>query len=237
MPRGAFPVLVVFLAAIAAAAQLPSSGTETQPPELTWLLQRIENVAQQNPAQARPYQVTREYKVFRGDDRKPVSEITAQINFFPPDLKTYKITQSSGHKRGEKIVREILDREIESKKKTQGNEISRTNYDFVFLRHENFGVVPEYVLLIVPKRKEKYLLHGQIWVDANTFRVRRIEGVPAKDPSFWISNIHLTIQFAELNGMWIPVSFDSIASVRLFGQYTLAGRNIEAQNIPAPTSH
>jgi hypothetical protein len=98
-------------------------------------------------------------------------------------------------------------------------------------------VVPEYVLLIVPKRKEKYLLRGQIWVDANTFRVRRMEGSPAKNPSFWIAGIHLTLQFAELNGMWIPVSFDSIATVRLFGQYTLAGRNIEAENIPAPLKH
>jgi hypothetical protein len=98
-------------------------------------------------------------------------------------------------------------------------------------------VVPEYVLLIVPKRKEKYLLRGQIWVDANTFRVRRMEGSPAKNPSFWIAGIHLTLQFAELNGMWIPVSFDSIATVRLFGQYTLAGRNIEAENILAPLKH
>jgi hypothetical protein len=36
-------------------------------------------------------------------------------------------------------------------------------------------VVPEYVLRIVPKRKDKYLLRGQIWVDANTFRIRRME--------------------------------------------------------------
>jgi hypothetical protein len=229
------PVLIVFLA-VAASAQPPSSTAETKPPDLTLLLQSIEEVALQNPAQARAYQVTREYKVFRGDDRQPTSEITAQINFVPPDTKTYKITQASGNKRGEKIVRQILDRETESAKKTQGNEISRVNYDFVFLRHEDFGIVPEYVLLIVPKRKEKYLLRGQIWVDANTFRVRRIEGVPAKKPSFWITGIHLTLQFAELNGMWIPVSFDSIATVRLFGQYTLAGRNLEPPKVPSTAS-
>lgn len=230
MPLGA---LVVFLATVASSAELPSSSADTNPPDMNLLLQRIEEVAQQNPAQARPYQVTREYKVFSGDDKQPMSEITTQINFVPPDTKTYKITRASGNKRGEKIVRQILDRETESAKKTQGNEISRKNYDFVFLRHENFGIVPEYVLLIVPKRKEKYLLRGQIWVDATTFRVRRIAGVPAKNPSFWITGMHLTLQFAELNGMWIPVSFDSIATVRFLGQYTLAGRNIEAQNVPS----
>src|SRR6185312_3839241 len=113
-------------------------------------------------------------------------------------------------------------------KKSDDNQISRKNYDFAFLRRENFGVVPEYVLLIVPKRKARTLLLGQIWVDTTTFRIRRIEGVPAKNPSIWIKNIHITMQFAELNGAWIPVSFDAIANVRFVGQYTLTGLNVEA---------
>lgn len=129
--------------------------------------------------------------MFRGDDKQPTSEIMAQINFVPPDTKTYKITRARGNSRGEKIVRELLDRETESARKELGSQISRTNYDFVFLRQENFGVVPEYVLRIVPKLKYKYLLSRQIWVDASTFRIRRIEGVPAKSPSIWIKGIHI----------------------------------------------
>ncbi len=58
----------------------------------------------------------------------------AQINFVPPDMKTYKIIQATGHSRGEKMVRELLDRETESAKKGRGSEISRANYEFVFLR-------------------------------------------------------------------------------------------------------
>src|SRR6185312_16487105 len=84
MARNACLVLTVFLAVAASAIQLPPSVTESQAPDLAWLLQNIEDVARQNSAHARPYQVTREYKVFRGNDRKPISEITAQINFEPP---------------------------------------------------------------------------------------------------------------------------------------------------------
>jgi hypothetical protein len=131
------------------------------------------------------------------------------------------------------MVRELLDRETQSAKKGPGIEISRTNYDFVFLRRESFGVVPEYVLGIIPKRKDKYLLRGQIWLDASTFRIRRVEGVPARNPSFWIKNVHITLQFAHLGGMWVPVSFDAIATVRFLGQYTLAGLNIRS---PEPQS-
>ena len=107
----------------------------------------------------------------------------------PPGMKTYRITRTRGNFIGERIVRELLDAETESAKVLHGREIGRPNYDFVFLRQENFGLAPEYVLRIVPKRKDKFSLRGQIWVDATTFRIRRIEGVPAKNPSFWIRTL------------------------------------------------
>src|ERR1700688_2532950 len=240
-PRLILPVLV-FLATVPSWSQAPSASSsstaEAKPPDLNLILQRLEDIQHQDPAESRPYEVTREYKVFRGYDKEPTSEVMAQINFVPPDVKTYKITQVRGNSRGEKIVRELLNRETESAKKGPGSEVSRLNYDFVFLRQENFGV-PEYVLRIVPKRKDRYLLRGQIWVDASTFHIRRIEGIPAKSPSFWIKNIHITLQYAALGGMWVPVSFDAIATVRLLGQFALAGLNIRSSEplSIAPSSH
>ena len=99
-----------------------------------------------------------------------------------------------------------------------------------FFRQEDFGLIPEYVLHIVPKRKEKGLILGQIWVDAKTFRIRRIEGVPAKSPSIWIKDSYITLQFAEVNEMWITVSLDAIATVRLLGRYTLTGVYVGARS-------
>jgi hypothetical protein len=223
----------VLLATLASSSQVTPSTTEIKPPGLDLILQRLEDVQHQNSAQSRPYEVTREYKVFRGDDKQPTSEVIAQINFVPPDIKTYKIIQTRGNSRGEKMVRELLDREAESAKSGLSSEISRTNYDFFFLRRENFGNVPEYVLWIVPKRKDKKLLRGEIWVDASTFRIRRIEGVPARSPSLWLKNIHITLQFAPLGGMWVPVTFDAVATVRLFGQYTLAGLTVRSSESPS----
>jgi hypothetical protein len=216
----------VLLATLASSSQVTSSANEM--PDLNLILQRMEDISHRDPAQSRPYEVTREYKVFRGADKQSTSEVMAQINFVPPDMKTYKIIQSKGNSRGERMVRELLDSETESTKNGRGSEISRANYDFVFLRPQNFGVVPEYVLAIFPKRQDKHLLRGQIWVDASTFRIRRIEGLPARSPSFWLKNIHITLQFAQLGGMWVPVTFDAIATVRFLGQYTLAGLNIQS---------
>jgi hypothetical protein len=92
-------------------------------------------------------------------------------------------------------------------------------------------------LHIIPKREEKGLILGQIWVDAKTFRIRRIEGVPAKSASIWIKDSYITLQFAEVNEMWITVSLDAIATVRLLGRYTLTGVYVGASSPVSITQH
>ncbi len=222
------PLLILLLATSASFAQSRSRAAASTSLDLNVLLQSLERVEQRNPALSRGYEVVRQYKAFRTDDTRPAAEITAQISFTPPDTKTFKITQATGNPRGERIVRDILEHEAESAKDGR-SDISRTNYEFVFLRQENFGFGSEYVLRILPKRKDNNLMVGQIWVDARTFRIRRIEGVLLKTPSWWIKDVHITLQFAEVNEMWICVSLDAIATVRLLGRYTLAGLCVAAR--------
>ena len=208
------------------------------PPSLNSILDSLERTEEQNAALSRPHNATREYKVFQGDDPKPISDVMTQINFTPPDIKTFKITDAQGSPRGKKIVSAILEQEVASAKDGHRGDINRSNYDFVFLREQDFGVVPEYVLHIVPKRKEKGLLLGDIWVDAKTYRIRQIIGVPLKTPSFWVKDLHITVQFADVNGMWIPVSVDAIATIRFVGIYSLSGHDlappIAASSAPDP---
>jgi hypothetical protein len=204
----------------------PSAGNGDAAPDLGPLLQSVETVEEQNPALSHSFEVTRNYQVFRADDKQPTSAVTARVSFIPPSVERYKITHATGNPRGVKIVDAILARETESAAESTHSRINRTNYDFTFLRRENFGLLPEYVLLIVPKRREKDLIQGQIWVDASTFHIRRLEGAPAKNPSWWIKNAHISLQFAAVDGVWIPVSFDVIATLHLLGQFTLAGINV-----------
>jgi outer membrane lipoprotein-sorting protein len=228
-PRLWLPILVL-LACVAVSAQEISSTAEVASPDLTRILQLVEDVQNQNTAQSQSYEVTREYKVFQGDEKQPSSEIMAQISFVPPSTKTYRISRADGKSRGEKMVRELLDQEVEAAKRNRESEVSRANYDFVFLRQETLGILDEYVLRIIPKRKEHHLFRGQVWVDTTTFRIRRLEGIPAESPSFWITNIHITMQFGEVERMWMPISVDAIATVRFSGRYTIAGHNISAGN-------
>jgi hypothetical protein len=234
--------LIVWLSLVAMTWVFPHSlhaqEAKVAPQNLNSILDSLERTEGENPALSRPHKVTREYKVFQGDDPKPISDVTTQISFTPPDIKTFKITDSQGSPRGKKIVIAILEQEIASAKEGHQHDISRSNYDFVFLREQDFGVVPEYVLHIIPRRKEKGLLLGDIWVDAKTYRIRQIIGVPLKTPSFWVKDLHITVQFADVNGMWIPVSVDAIATIRFLGIYSLSGLDvappIAASGAPGP---
>jgi len=80
----------VLLATLASWSQVTSSTAEIQSPDLNVILQRLEDIQHQDPAQALPYEVIREYKVLRGYNTRPSSEVTAQINFVPPeDIQDY----------------------------------------------------------------------------------------------------------------------------------------------------
>jgi len=241
--NGAKPYgLVILVSLVATTLAFPHSShaqeAEAHPPSLDLILDSLELTAEQNPALSQPYEVKREYKVFREDDPMPVSALMAQINFTPPDTKTFQIIKAEGSPRGKKIVSTILKQEIDSAKDGHRGDITRSNYDFAFLREQNFGVVPEYVLHITPKRKERGLLLGDIWVDAKTFRIRQIIGVPLKNPSIWVEDLHITVQYADVNGMWLPVSVDAIATIHFLGIYTLSGLDllprVVASSAPSP---
>jgi hypothetical protein len=219
-------ILVVLTLAIRVLpAHSQNSVMESKPAgsDVAVIVSSIEQAERQNPALTRAYEITREYKAFGADDSHPSAEITAKISYAPPDKSTFTLTHVSGNSIIEKVVRETLEQETLPAKAGHDSNISRANYEFVFLREEHFNAVPEYVLHIVPKRREKNLLLGLIWVDATTFQIRRIEGVLAQSPSIWIKDIHMTVQLGNVNGMWLPIALDAIATVRFAGRYTLTG--------------
>jgi len=52
-----------------------------------------------------------------------------------------------------------------------------------------------YVIGVIPKRREKYLIEGRIWVDATDYALVRAEGKPARSPSFWTHSVHFVQQY------------------------------------------
>jgi outer membrane lipoprotein-sorting protein len=226
---GSSSLSLVLCVPLALAPQAPSgqAASQTRVPDLNAIVASMEAASQQNPAKARAYTVTRSYKLFHGEERQPGSETTAEVTFAPPSTKKYEIKQSSGISRGQQMVRDILD--LESVPAQSTSDISHNNYDFVFLQQEKLGDIPTYLLRMIPKRKEKDLLNGLVWVDTRTLRIQRIEGTPTKKPSWWIRSLYITLQYTALHGLRLPTYMRAGATVRVAGSYLLTGEDVALQ--------
>lgn len=190
----------------------------------------MEQAAQENRTHYRPYIVTREYRMFGSDEQKPKSEVTAEISFVPPKSKDYRITETSGSSRGEGIVRHILDTEAKATQTgTAPGAVTRANYDFALIGEQTLNGHDCYVLRLSPKREDKSLLDGQAWIDKSSYLLRRIDGEMAKMPSWWLKAVHVTLDFDELDGMWLQERTRAVADVRMIGRHVLTSEAVRFQ--------
>jgi len=183
-------------------------------------------------AKARPqvsYQIIREYRLFSAKDSKVDSQVVAEVNFKPPASEGYRIERYSGSSRGQQLVRSVLDHEVEvTTKDDKGRSaVSRDNYTFSYVGEAMLDGQPCYVLGLTPKRTDKDLIAGQVWVDKHSFLIRQIQGDVEKTPSWWLKKVRITLVFADLEGTWVQKSMEAVADVRLVGTHTLTSRILD----------
>jgi outer membrane lipoprotein-sorting protein len=137
---------------------------------------------------------------------KTKSQVIADVAFVPPDSKEYTIEQTNGSGLGGMNVRRMLASEAEVTKNYAATDLSPENYGFRFIREEDISGQRCYVLELLPRRKDKYLLRGKVWVDANTYLPRRFEGELAKDPSWWVHDVRVAFIYGQVGGMWLQTA-------------------------------
>lgn len=214
---------LVCLLTVGIAAQTPPDSSS--PPDLSTILARMMAAQQRNKLQVRPFTVKRDYRLL---DKQQVqkAQVVAHITYVPPDQKQYRIESSYGGL-GEKILRDILEKETEQARRPDRKEFSAANYNFEFLDATQLDGRTCYLVGIKPKRDDKDLIRGRLWVDAETYNIRRIEGHPAKSPSWWIRDLEVLMSFAEVDGMWLRTFTYAIANVRFKGRYEMVSRDLE----------
>ena len=205
----------------------PRANAAPTVPTLEATLARMSQAALQNQIRLRPYTVTREYELFGQNRNNARSRVIANVIFLPPDSKDYRIERTEGSIIGERIVRRVLEREAVIAKDGHSEDISPDNYEFRFLREEGAGGRRCYVLQLLPRRKDKDLLNGTIWIDADTFLIRRIEGEPQRNPSWWLHDVHIVLSYGDVAGMWLPTSSEYTAKVRLLGLSTMLAHDLK----------
>jgi len=182
----------------------------------------VERMARNQTAQAqglKNYTSTRTYSLHNGRFHR-TAELTVKLTYSYPGRKHFEVLSESGPR---PVCDKVLRRMVESEAEVSGDElrqfnrITPENYDFRLVREDRENGRTAYVIETIPKTRSKYLLKGEIWVDAEDFAIARIAAQPAKSPSFWIRNSRFEYRYSKLGSFWLPVSTDSEADAMLFG--------------------
>ena len=222
-PRFLSAGLFLSLSVVASA----SAQTGSTAPPLEVIVARMAHARAENQARLRPYVVTRSYTLFGKERHKPKSEVTAEVTFAPPNSKEYSIRKGTGSGLGERIVRRMLEAETQIVKDYNATDISPANYDFSFVRDEDVADGRCYVLELLPRREDKTLLRGNMWVDAHTYLLRRMEVEPARRPSWWLRNVRISFFYGDVAGMWLQTASEFTTNVRIFGRHTMTSRDVK----------
>jgi hypothetical protein len=211
-------------------AVVPSPPREAQAVDLNTIVANLDRAQRANPARFRSYATTREYQLFSGDERQPGSAAVVRVNFYPPNVKNFVIERSSGNGRAEKVARKILQHESDAARETQPPTLlDQQNYNFTYLGTATITGHPCYLLGLEPRRKDKDLISGRAYVDAQSYMPRLVDGELAKSPSWWLKGVHVRLSFVQVDGMWLQESTKAVADVRFLGPHTLLSRSIEVE--------
>jgi len=121
------------------------------------------------------------------------------------------------------VFHKLLSEETEASRRGTRNNTRLTpdNYDFQVVGTETLETGPAYVLSVAPKKENKYLIDGKIWVDGNDYSIVRIEGQPARNPSFWVRSVHFVHTYQKVGPFWFASSTHTTSEIRIFGESEL----------------
>lgn len=200
-------------------------------PNLATIVERMEE-AQSGVQSQSSYSLKRQYRLYNQKEDIANSETVAAVNSSPSG-KEYAIEKHSGSSRAEQVVRRILDHEVQDSMQppeARADAITSHNYNFDQVSEVLLDGRPCYLLRISPKRKDKNLLVGNLWVDKSLFLVRRVEGEMVKMPSWWLKSVHVTVTFDSVQGTWVQKNMQAEADARLVGLQILKAENLEVRN-------
>jgi hypothetical protein len=211
----------------AAEEELPQLSTVVEPlrPGVTESQVFAELAAhnEQRRAALHDYSVLRTYQVIDLKGKVHAEEV-GRMAFLAPDKKTFTVNSEAGSGLVRRMALDsLIKSEIETAagKEHHDSAISADNYSLNLLGEQQVGPYRCFVAKAVPKRKDKYLFEGKLWIDVRDYSVVRIEGHPAKKLSFWIERADFVRQYQKIDRFWLSQKDQTLVQVRLYGTKVL----------------
>ncbi len=222
---------LLLLSISAPVASAPSATASLAPDEI---INRMEQRFERQIHTIGSYQDRRRYSVTHPLLGKP-TYLLVEENFLAPEEKRFEVLERSG---SAKVQTSVFSRLLQVERDTapavarEAVDLSRRNYNFQFEQYDESAGA--YVFQAEPRTSNPYLLRGKIWINAEDFAVQRIEGQPAKRPSFLVRQTTFVHEFAKFGDFWFPIHHRSESHLFLFGRAILEIDYFDYQWQPRP---
>jgi len=153
--------------------------------------------------------------------------------------KHFEVMSEDGWKSANKrVLRQMLVTESDSSRPDTRarSRVTSDNYTFRMIETTRLEGRTAYVIEAIPKRQDKSLFRGRIWVDTEDYALARVEGEPAKNPSFWTRKVQFVQQYHKAGAYWFPMETTSVTDARVFGTTDVSIRYFDYKpTFEAPT--
>jgi hypothetical protein len=218
--NGFFALLIAISSGLIASAQ-----TSSPPSSASDVVAKMMELEAQRQSELAGYAAVRRYVAV---NKKRRAEMLVRVTCGNDGAKQFSILSEEGSGSIRKhVFYKLLQEETEASRRGTRNSTRLTpeNYDFHLIGQEILETGPAYVLAVVPKAENKYLIDGKIWVDAKDYAIVRIEGQPARNPSFWVHSVHFVHTYQKVHQFWFASSTHTSSQVRFFGSAELTIEN------------
>jgi hypothetical protein len=201
------------------AATVPSAAS----PNVAEITARLTRSEQAKKSNLQEFSVTRRY-VLRNTHSSAPAEMTVRLAYRKGQGKTFEIlqtTNASGVRR--RVLDRILAAEVEASRPDahEGASLTPDNYDFELAGAADEAGRKCWVLKLHPKKKAKFLIEGNAWIDAEDYAVVKIEGRLAANLSFWVGKPYVTQEFRKCGDFWMASRNHSLTESHLLGRSEL----------------
>jgi hypothetical protein len=220
--RTGLPALALLMAT-ASLAGGPGDPVLAAGPTGSEIFADVEQANAVRDSELQSYVSTRQYTVLE-PGHPPDADLVISMQFVAPSTKTFGKSSEKGvgwiHKR---VFHGLMKAEQQTAagKEKADSALSPMNYSAQWVGDDRYQGRDCYVLALKPKREDKYLLAGKVWIDKGDLAIAKIEGDPVKSPSIWVERAHLVREYQRIGKFWLPLLDQTQCRIRFVGEYML----------------
>jgi hypothetical protein len=208
----------LLLAFAIAQALIPALTAGPAAPSSDEILARVEIENNRRHVVLKEYSGSRQYTLQNRRFGKQAA-VAVLMNYRQAEGEQYTVLQRSGSDKLNGIIDKVLASESGASLPPENarHQITSANYRVRLLGTEVAAGRSCYVLELMPRIKNRFLIVGKAWIDAASYAVVRIEGQFAASISILVGAPRINEEFVEVQGFWLPGHVRSVSNSFLLG--------------------